>query len=108
LIGAALVSLSILGEIPWWITIVIIAREGGVTLLRFAVIRLGVIPASYGGKVKTVLQIVAIALYILPVGPAPLRWVAIGLAVIVTVGTGVDYVVRAIRLRQVARRARAE
>jgi CDP-diacylglycerol--glycerol-3-phosphate 3-phosphatidyltransferase len=108
LIGAALVSLSILGEIPWWITIVIIAREAGVTLLRFAVIRHGVIPASYGGKVKTVLQITAIALYILPVGPDLLRWGVMGLALIVTVGTGVDYVVRAVRLRQVARRARAE
>jgi CDP-diacylglycerol--glycerol-3-phosphate 3-phosphatidyltransferase len=107
LIGAALISLSILGEIPWWITIVIVLREGGVTLLRFAVIRHGVIPASYGGKVKTVLQIAAIALYILPVGPDLLRMGALGLAVVVTAGTGVDYVIRAIRLRQVARRAHA-
>jgi CDP-diacylglycerol--glycerol-3-phosphate 3-phosphatidyltransferase len=108
LIGAALVSLSILGEIPWWVTVVIIVRESGVTLLRFAVIRHGVIPASYGGKVKTVLQIAAIALYILPIGPDLLRWGVMGLALIVTVGTGIDYVVRAMRLRQVARRARAE
>ncbi len=108
LIGAALVSLSILGEIPWWVTIVIIAREAGVTLLRFLVIRHGVIPASYGGKVKTVLQIVAIALYILPQAPDLIRWLLMGLAIAVTVGTGVDYVVRAVRLRQVARRSRAE
>ncbi|MEZ0072306.1 CDP-diacylglycerol--glycerol-3-phosphate 3-phosphatidyltransferase [Planotetraspora sp. GP83] len=108
LIGAALVSLSILGEIPWWVTIAIIAREAGVTLLRFMVIRHGVIPASYGGKVKTVLQIVAIALYIVPGIPGLVRWVAMGLALAVTLGTGVDYVIRAIRLRQVARSARAE
>ncbi|MFF4773486.1 CDP-diacylglycerol--glycerol-3-phosphate 3-phosphatidyltransferase [Microtetraspora fusca] len=108
LIGAALVSLSLLGEMPWWVTIVIISREAGVTLLRFIVIRHGVIPASYGGKVKTVLQIVAIALYILPQAPDVLRWLSMGLALAVTVGTGVDYVVRAVRLRQVARRARAE
>ncbi|WP_432871172.1 CDP-diacylglycerol--glycerol-3-phosphate 3-phosphatidyltransferase [Microbispora rosea] len=107
LIGAALLSLSYLGEIPWWITVVIIAREAGVTLLRFLVIRHGVIPASYGGKVKTVLQIVAIALYIVPGVPGVIRWVAMGLALVVTVGTGADYVVRAVRLRQVARSARS-
>ncbi|WP_433497361.1 CDP-diacylglycerol--glycerol-3-phosphate 3-phosphatidyltransferase [Sphaerimonospora sp. CA-214678] len=106
LIGAGLVSLSFLGELPWWVTGVILAREAGVTLLRFLVIRHGVIPASYGGKVKTVLQIAAIALYIVPGVPAPVRWAAIGLALAVTVGTGLDYVVRAIRLRQVAARAR--
>ncbi|MGW5259525.1 CDP-diacylglycerol--glycerol-3-phosphate 3-phosphatidyltransferase [Microbispora sp. NPDC004025] len=106
LIGAALLSLSYLGEIPWWVTLVIIAREAGVTLLRFLVIRHGVIPASYGGKVKTVLQIVAIALYIVPVVPDLVRWAVMGLALLVTVGTGADYVVRAVRLRQVARSAR--
>ncbi|MCG5211818.1 CDP-diacylglycerol--glycerol-3-phosphate 3-phosphatidyltransferase [Streptosporangium sp. KLBMP 9127] len=108
LIGAALVSLSLLGELPWWVTAVIIFRELGITLLRFAVIRHGVIPASYGGKVKTVLQILAIGLYIFPHVPDPIRWVTMGLALVVTVATGVDYVVRAIRLRQVARRARGE
>ncbi|GAA4581976.1 CDP-diacylglycerol--glycerol-3-phosphate 3-phosphatidyltransferase [Planotetraspora phitsanulokensis] len=108
LIGSALVSLSILGEIPWWVTIVVIAREAGVTLLRFMVIRHGVIPASYGGKVKTVLQIVAIGLYILPGVPGPLRWITLGLALLVTVGTGADYVFRAIRLRRVAKAARSE
>ncbi|MBD3144299.1 CDP-diacylglycerol--glycerol-3-phosphate 3-phosphatidyltransferase [Microbispora bryophytorum] len=107
LIGAALLSLSYLGEVPWWVTVVIIAREAGVTLLRFLVIRHGVIPASYGGKVKTVLQIVAIALYIVPGVPDLIRWAAMGLALVVTVGTGADYVVRAVRLRQVARSARS-
>ncbi|MEU8268189.1 CDP-diacylglycerol--glycerol-3-phosphate 3-phosphatidyltransferase [Sphaerisporangium sp. NPDC049002] len=106
LIGAALVTLSVLGELPWWITVVIIGREIGVTGLRFAVIRHGIIPASYGGKVKTVLQIVAIALYILPGVPGPIRWVAMGLALAVTVVTGLDYVVRALRLRKVAQKAR--
>ncbi|MFI6812177.1 CDP-diacylglycerol--glycerol-3-phosphate 3-phosphatidyltransferase [Nonomuraea sp. NPDC050328] len=108
LTGAALVSLSILGELPWWVTIVIIVRELGVTVLRFWVIRDGVIPASYGGKVKTVLQIAAIVLYLLPFAPDPLRWVVMGAAVLVTLGTGVDYVWRAVRLRQVAKRARGE
>ncbi|MEU0521884.1 CDP-diacylglycerol--glycerol-3-phosphate 3-phosphatidyltransferase [Streptosporangium sp. NPDC006007] len=107
LIGAALISLSVLNELPWWITVVILGREMGVTLLRFAVIRHGVIPASYGGKVKTVLQIAAIVSYMWPGVPEPIRWAAMGAAVVVTVGTGVDYVIRAVKLRQVAKRARA-
>jgi CDP-diacylglycerol---glycerol-3-phosphate 3-phosphatidyltransferase len=107
LIGAALISLSILDELPWWMTIVILGRELGVTVLRFAVIRHGVIPASYGGKVKTVLQIAAIVSYIWPGVPEPIRWIVMGAAAIVTVGTGLDYVIRAIKLRQVAKQARA-
>ncbi|WP_248960329.1 CDP-diacylglycerol--glycerol-3-phosphate 3-phosphatidyltransferase [Sphaerisporangium perillae] len=106
LIGAALVALSLLAEVPWWVTGTILFREIGVTVLRFMVIRHGVIPASYGGKVKTVLQIVAIALYILPGMPEALRWAAMGLALAVTVVTGLDYVIRAVRLRKVAEKAR--
>ncbi|RCG32542.1 CDP-diacylglycerol--glycerol-3-phosphate 3-phosphatidyltransferase [Sphaerisporangium album] len=106
LIGAALVTLSLLDEVSWWVTGAILVREVGVTALRFAVIRHGVIPASYGGKVKTVLQIAAIALYILPGVPEPLRWAVLGAAVAVTLVTGADYVVRAVRLRKVAQKAR--
>jgi CDP-diacylglycerol--glycerol-3-phosphate 3-phosphatidyltransferase len=108
LIGAALVSLSILGELPWWVTIVILGREVGVTLLRFAVIRLGVIPASWGGKVKTVLQIIAIVLFVFPGLPGWLRWIVMGAALAVTVVTGADYVIRAVRLRKVAKEARSQ
>jgi CDP-diacylglycerol---glycerol-3-phosphate 3-phosphatidyltransferase len=107
LTGSALVGLSILGELAWWVTIVIAVRELGVTLLRFWVIQHGVIPASRGGKAKTLLQIVAIGFYLLPLPPALLfiRWVTMGAAVLLTVVTGVDYVVRAIRLRARGRRA---
>ena len=108
LIGAALVSLSLLGELPWWVTAIIMGRELGITALRFAGIRHGVIPASYGGKVKTVLQVIAIGLFILPGVPDPVRWIPMGAAVLVTVATGVDYIVRAIRLRRLAKRARRE
>ncbi|WP_433274824.1 CDP-diacylglycerol--glycerol-3-phosphate 3-phosphatidyltransferase [Actinosynnema sp. CS-041913] len=107
LTGAALVGLSVLGELPWWITVVIAARELGVTLLRFWVIRHGVIPASRGGKAKTLVQVVAISLYLLPL-PAGLEFLAVVTmyaAAVLTVVTGVDYVIRAIRLRARGKRA---
>ena len=71
LTGAALIGLSALDELPWWVTVVILVRELGITLLRFWVIRHGVIPASRGGKLKTLLQTVAIGLYVLPL---PAGW----------------------------------
>jgi len=100
LTGAALVTLSALGELAWWVTAVILAREVSVTLLRFWVIRRGVIAASRGGKLKTLLQVVAIALYILPGPPEVVREVVMAAAVVVTVVTGIDYAVRAVRLRR--------
>ncbi|MDX6274021.1 MAG: CDP-diacylglycerol---glycerol-3-phosphate 3-phosphatidyltransferase [Frankiales bacterium] len=107
LTGAALVGLSLLGDLPWWVTVVVLAREVGVTLLRFWVIRHGVIPASRGGKLKTLLQGVAIGLYILPLsGVAALaRAWFMAAAVVVTVVTGVDYVARALKLRRTSDRA---
>ena len=60
LIGGALVALSILGEVPWWVTIVILVREIGITVFRFVVIRSRVIAASRGGNLKTVLQAVTL------------------------------------------------
>jgi CDP-diacylglycerol--glycerol-3-phosphate 3-phosphatidyltransferase len=106
LTGAALVGLSVLGELGWWVTIVIAVREIGVTLLRFWVIRHGVIPASRGGKAKTMAQIAAIVAYLLPLpaGADPVRWALMGLAVVLTVVTGVDYLLRAVRLRAAGRR----
>jgi CDP-diacylglycerol--glycerol-3-phosphate 3-phosphatidyltransferase len=107
LMGAALVGLSLLGELAWWITVLIGVRELGVTALRFWVLRYGVIPASRGGKVKTLAQVVAIGLYVLPLPLAadPVRWAVMGIAVVLTVVTGVDYGVRALRLRATGRRA---
>jgi CDP-diacylglycerol--glycerol-3-phosphate 3-phosphatidyltransferase len=107
LTGSALVGLSLLGELPWWITVVIAVREVGVTLLRFWVIRHGVIPASRGGKAKTLVQIFGIGFYLLPFPDwfNVVRWIVIGAAVVLTVVTGVDYVIRAIRLRARGRRA---
>nr|WP_237572505.1 CDP-diacylglycerol--glycerol-3-phosphate 3-phosphatidyltransferase [Mycolicibacterium lacusdiani] len=99
LIGAALIGLSLLGDLPWWVTVVILVREIAVTLLRFAVIRRGVIPASRGGKVKTLVQAVAIGLFVLPLSGAWLTgaWVLMVAAVVLTVLTGLDYVLSAVR-----------
>ena len=105
LIGTALVGLSMLGELPWWVTIVILGREIGVTALRFWVIRHGVIPASRGGKVKTLLQAVAIGLYVLSLGGVPhtVATVVMAAAIVLTVITGIDYVARAVALRRAGR-----
>ncbi len=107
LTGAAFVGLSSLGELSWWVTTVVVAREIGVTLLRFVVIRHGVMPASRGGKVKTLLQGLAVGAYVLPLAgrPARGRAVLMGAAVLVTLGTGVNYVARALTLRRTSPRA---
>src|SRR2546421_663282 len=102
LTGTALVLLSAYGRLPWCVTGLILVREVGVTALRFVVIRRGVIPASRGGKIKTALQIAAISWYLWPV-PGYLTAVGpviMGGAVVITVATGIDYVVRASRLRR--------
>jgi CDP-diacylglycerol--glycerol-3-phosphate 3-phosphatidyltransferase len=99
LTGSALIALSILGDVPVWVTVVILVREIGITVLRFALLRRHVIPASNGGKLKTLIQIFAIGLYLMPL-PAVLDWFRIGMmaaAVVLTVVTGVDYLVKAAR-----------
>ena len=105
LTGVALIGLSLLGLLAWWVTAVILIREIGVTLLRFWVIRHGVIPASRGGKAKTVAQMVAIGLYVLPLSSSwdVVRALAMTVAVALTLGTGIDYIARALTLRRSAR-----
>ncbi len=102
LIGSALIGLSILGDLPWWVTVVILIREIGVTVLRFAVISRGVIPASHGGKLKTLVQAIAIGLFVLPLHSWPSAWLTVAwwvmwAAVVLTLATGIDYVVSAVR-----------
>src|ERR1700756_4543704 len=88
-----------LGDRPWWVTVVIMVREIGITALRFAVLRRGVIPASRGGKLKTLVQGIAIGLFVLPLSGSwrTAAWVVMWAAVVLTVLTGVDYVVSAAR-----------
>jgi CDP-diacylglycerol--glycerol-3-phosphate 3-phosphatidyltransferase len=107
LTGTALIGLSVLELLPWWVTLVILVREVGVTLLRFWVIRHGVIASSRGGKLKTVVQALAIGMYILPLSGflASARWWVMAVAVLLTVVTGLDYVYRALSLRRTSARA---
>jgi CDP-diacylglycerol--glycerol-3-phosphate 3-phosphatidyltransferase len=115
LTGMAFVGLSLIGDLWWWVTIVVLVREWGITALRFWVIRYGVMAAGSGGKLKTVLQTAALAGLLMPlrllegalepVGLA-LWWVAVALmvaAVAVTVVTGVDYVIKALAVRRQGR-----
>jgi CDP-diacylglycerol--glycerol-3-phosphate 3-phosphatidyltransferase len=117
LTGMAFVGLSLIGELWWWVTVVVLVREWGITALRFWVIRHGVMAAGRGGKLKTLLQTFALGLLILPlllleggwdvVGTA-LWWLACALmaaAVVVTVVTGADYVVKALAVRREGRAA---
>ncbi len=103
LVGTALVCLSVLGILPWWVTGVVLARELAVTGLRLVVLRSGVIPASRGGKLKTVAQTVLVVVALAAPEWTVLLWAAAGLTVVATVVTGVDYAVRAVA--QGARRA---
>lgn len=108
LIGGALVALSILGELWWWVTILILVREFGITIFRFIALRDRVIPASWAGKIKTIVQAVAISLFLVPtwllVGDwvHVFNWIVMGLALALTIYSGIEYLVRAWLLRKTA------
>ena len=115
LVTMALVGLSMIGDIPWWITVVITVREWGITAMRFWVIRHGVMAAGRGGKVKTLLQALALGFFVIPRFSLPfsgaldlVAWVTLVAALVVTVVTGVDYAVDAFRLRRTSPRAMAK
>lgn len=105
LMGTALVGLSVIGALPWWLTVVILVREIGITVLRLLVLKHGVLPASRGGKLKTLLQAVGIGLFVLPLTGFlhAAAWVIMIAALVVTVVTGIDYVFRALALREKSR-----
>lgn len=106
LTGAALVMLAVLAELPWWVVVVILVREWGITLYRFMVLRDRVVPASRGGKLKTVIQAIAISFALVPLWQWLGEWVHIvntvlmSAAVVLTVITGIDYLVQAWRLNR--------
>lgn len=108
LTGAAFIMLSYLGDLPWWVTIVILAREWGITIMRFAMVRREVMAAGAGGKAKMVLQIVGIVMLLVPwvslLGEGPgsgmvkVSQGVIYLAAFLTVVTGIDYVFKAVKI----------
>ena len=109
LTGMAFVGLSIIGVLWWWVTIVLLVREWGITLMRFVVKKYGVMPASQGGRIKTTLQAVAIGGYLLPLeiwdntASQVLRWVThvtMAAALAITLWTAVQYVRDAVVMRR--------
>ena len=96
LIGSAMISLAILDRFPWWIVVVILVREIGITIFRLLVIKDGVIPASKGGKAKTLMQNFGVSFYMLPIPDALhiLRDLFMGVAVFLTIWTGIDYIIK--------------
>lgn len=107
LTGMAFVVLSIVGELPWWMTVIILAREWGITALRFAVLKYGVMAANRGGKLKTIMQSIVLIAFLawLPGLGAwfeVAKWVLMWIAFALTVVTGLDYLREAHKLRSAA------
>lgn len=101
----ALVTLSILNELPWWVTILIAVREIGITIYRFAMLGDHVIAASPAGKLKTIMQFVAISFALLPLAPLVGDWynwfnvITMTIATVLTLWSGYEYVRDGIRAR---------
>ncbi|MDF2667368.1 MAG: phosphatidylglycerophosphate synthase [Microbacterium sp.] len=117
LTGVAFVGLSILGELDWWVTIVVLVREVGITVYRFIVVGDHVLAAAWMGKLKTVAQAIALSIALLPFASlsdaagwqATVWWagvVTMTIAVILTIASGLDYVVTEVRAARTARRSR--
>ncbi|MDE0545900.1 CDP-diacylglycerol--glycerol-3-phosphate 3-phosphatidyltransferase [Microbacterium sp. C7(2022)] len=106
LTGFAFIGLSILLELPWWVTIIVLIREVGMTVYRFMVVSDHVLAAAWMGKLKTVAQGVALALALLPLWTLVGEWifwvngVTMTIAVILTIASGIDYVVTEVRARR--------
>lgn len=106
LTGAAFVCLSLLHELPWWITVVVLVRELGITVHRLVVAGDHVVAAAWMGKLKTIAQSVALSLALLPLWTVVGDWihlvngVAMSVAVALTIASGIDYVVTAVRARR--------
>lgn len=113
LTGCAFVGLSVLGELPWWITAVVLVREIGITVYRLVVVSDHVLAAAWMGKLKTVAQAVALSLALLPLTVVVGEWVVwlnvvtMWIAVVLTIASGVDYIVSEVRGRRAGSRGAA-
>jgi CDP-diacylglycerol--glycerol-3-phosphate 3-phosphatidyltransferase len=117
LTGLAFVGLSILGELPWWVTIVVLVREIGITVYRFLVVSDHVLAAAWMGKLKTVFQAIALSIALIPfaalsdaaVWQSTVWWagvITMTIAVVLTVASGIDYIVTEVRAAQKTRGSR--
>ena len=105
LTGGAFIVLSVVGELPWWMTIIILLREWGITALRFAILQYGVMAANRGGKLKTLVQSFALIAFLLWLPELGfwfevVKWALMWIAFLLTVVTGVDYLYEAYKLRK--------
>jgi CDP-diacylglycerol--glycerol-3-phosphate 3-phosphatidyltransferase len=109
LTGFAFIGLSILGELPWWVTIVVLIREIGITVYRFMVVSDHVLAAAWMGKLKTLAQGVALSLALLPLWTLVGDWIwwvngiTMTIAVILTIASGIDYIVSEVRAARAKR-----
>lgn len=104
LTGAGFVGLAILAEWPWWIVVVILVREWGVTIHRLIVASSHIVAAAWMGKVKTALQGVALSWWLLPLHQliGMEWWTGVGVVLmyatlLITVASGTDYVISQMR-----------
>ena len=112
LTGFAFIGLSILGELPWWVTVIVLIREIGITVYRFMVVSDHVLAAAWMGKLKTVAQALALSLALLPLWTLVGEWIwwvngiLMTIAVVLTIASGVDYVVSEVRAARAKPRGR--
>lgn len=117
LTGVAFVGLSILGELPWWITVIVLVREVGITVYRFLVVSDHVLAAAWMGKLKTVFQALALSIALIPLAgvsdaaawQSAVWWVSVvtmTLAVALTIASGIDYIVTEVRAARKNRQGR--
>lgn len=105
LTGMAFIGLSILGELPWWMTILILLREWGITVMRVFMLKYQVMAANRGGKLKTATQALAIIMFCLglwrvPIWVVVIAWSVMIVAFALTILTGLFYLRDAWRIRR--------
>ena len=105
--GAAFVMLSVWDYVPWWMTVLILVREFGITIMRFTILKYGALPANWAGKAKTMMQSIAIAFCLMPVELwwSPARWIGLALvtiAFVLTIWSGLVNLKDGLRLRREA------
>lgn len=111
----AFVVLSVAGLVPWWFTVIVAVRELGITWMRSRLLKRGVVvAANSGGKAKTVSQMLLIVFLVFPwdgvlgvsnalfdvTGLAVIRWILLAIALFLTVWSGMQYVIAAMKMQK--------